>query len=718
MARLESAVVELALAMVLATLSRTSQQDSLSRTDAPVQLEDVEVVGRRGRALVDPVAEWDGPSIDALGAYDIGEVIQRLSEDQGLGSSPMIVVNGRRVADPGVFSGFPPDALVRVEVLPSQASGLYGATDPPQRVLNIVLQPRFDSRDGRVELRRPSAGGRSEIAGDLRQSSIRGANTHQVGLHADAATALRASERDLDQVLPWGGGVSLRPASRNLSANYAQTAALGPWSSSLRVNLRREESRSAVRRDREVLDARRRSDGVTFTGGLTGEAAGWLTSLTLIGAVAEGDQTGLLSMATRQASGTINLSLNRKLLDLPAGPVSGGLSGQASRTRSTTELPASRQVFSGYGAGVSGNLAVPLWRRAPGAAAWAGLGDVSMSLGASVNQSDAGRGEGVSAGLNWAPHQRVRIDATWSTALAAVPDEQRFGPRYYGDPVIVFDFRNGEAVEVLPLLGGNPELRSPRTSQFGFSLSVGPFTSWAVQGGVNLQRTVVADGNEIFPDPTPDLEAAFPDRFVRGDDGRLLGIDRRAFNIDSSENENLASHLSIGAPLPFGKRDGRRPHVLRLALNYNLPLRNMTLLDDRLPHLDRLAGDAGGQPRSTFGVSADLRVGGWGFNAASRWRGGYRVRRDIGEDSPDDLLVSRLEVADVRISYRLSRAFPGGAPTEGRRAIGMEIELEVANLFDARPSARLADGRPAMGYGPDDQDPVGRTIRLGVRRRF
>lgn len=710
-------MVEIALIMALATSAGSSQQ-APTRTDAPVQLEDVEVVGRRGRGLVDPVVERDGHFIDALGAYDIGEVIQRVKEDEGLGSSPMIVVNGRRIADPGVFSGFPPDALVRIEVLPPEAGALYGASDPSRRVLNIVLQPRFDSRDGRVELKRPSAGGRSETGGDLRQSSIQGANTRQMDLHADVATALRAGERDLDQVLPGGETVSLRPASYNLSANFAQTAAIGEWSSSLRANARREESRSTVRRAGEAVDGRRQSQGLTLTGGLTGEAAGWLTNLTLSGAVTRSDQGGLSPSSTRHASGTINLSLNRQLFDLPAGPVTGGVTGQATRTRSTTELPETRQMFSGYGMGVSANLAVPLWRRAAGEDAWEGPGDVSVSLGAGLNESDAGRGEGMSAGLNWAPSQRVRVDAAWSTSIDAVPDQQRFEPRYYGDPVVVFDFATGEAVEVLPLLGGNPDLRSPRSDQFGFSLSLGPFTSWGVQGGVNLQRTVVADGSGAFPDPTPDLEAAFPDRFVRGDDGRLLSIDRRAFNIDSSVTETLASHLSVGMPLPVGVRDGSRPPVLRIALNHSWSLRSLTTLDARLPRLDRLAGDAGGQPRSTFGLSADLRVGRWGFNAVSRWRGDYSVRRDIGENGPDDLLISRIGVTDLRIGYRLSRSFPGSGSGEGRRAVGLEVELELANLFDARPSARLRDGRPARGYGRDDQDPVGRTVRLSVRRRF
>jgi hypothetical protein len=46
------------------------------------------------------------------------------------------------------------------------------------------------------------------------------------------------------------------------------------------------------------------------------------------------------------------------------------------------------------------------------------------------------------------------------------------------------------------------------------------------------------------------------------------------------------------------------------------------------------------------------------------------------------------------------------------------MNLEIENLFDARPGARLGDNSPAPGYGRDIQDPVGRTVRLTLQRRF
>jgi len=79
--------------------------------------------------------------------------------------------------------------------------------------------------------------------------------------------------------------------------------------------------------------------------------------------------------------------------------------------------------------------------------------------------------------------------------------------------------------------------------------------------------------------------------------------------------------------------------------------------------------------------------------------------------------MSDLITAGLRISTMVDAP---GATEEGarRRHDGLRLELEVENLFDSRPEARLGDGRPALGYGRNAQDPLGRTLRLTVSRRF
>lgn len=61
---------------------------------------------------------------------------------------------------------------------------------------------------------------------------------------------------------------------------------------------------------------------------------------------------------------------------------------------------------------------------------------------------------------------------------------------------------------------------------------------------------------------------------------------------------------------------------------------------------------------------------------------------------------------------------PTAAPRSGCLSGGGQITVEVQNLFDARPDARLGDGRPAPGYGRDDHDPIGRQFRIQFAKRF
>lgn len=688
--------------------------------DAPVWLGELEVKGRRGAALVDAEIELDEAAIDALGAYDIGEAVQRLTEDYALGEAPMIIVNGRRMADPNVFSGFPPDALMRLEVLPPQAGALYGAIDPSRRVVNIVLQRRFHSRDGRASVKRPTAGGMTNTAANLRQSSILDARTRHLSLEVGADTALRAGERDQDRENgPDVDKITLRSPSESIAVNVTQTGVIGDWSASLNANARAQETRSISLRGGEAVESRRRSQAVAMTAGFGGDVAGWSSQLTLNGALSHGEQSGLSRADTRQQAISASLGLNRPLLDLPAGAMAASLSARLSGSRSISERPEGRQTFSGRARDLAGSLSIPLSRRgAGGDRAFGALGELSMTLGGNMSDADAGSGEGFNAGLAWSPLSKIRVNASWSTATQSVSDQQRFDPQHYGEPTVVFDFRRGEAVEVLPIFGGNPDLRQPRADLFSLSASGGPFTTWALQGSLNYHRGEIVDGIGALPDPTPEVEAAFPDRFHRDADGRLISVDRRAINFGSGLTETLTTNL--GATFPWSSsEDGAGRGVVRVSINHNWQLTNRTTFHAALPVMDRLSGDGGGVPRHQVGLSVDVRRGQWGLNSAARWRDGYRVRRDSGRDGTGDLRIKAFKAVDLKITYQFARNLPTQESAGGaRRGTGLQVELEVSNLFDARPDARLDDGRAAPGYGRDDQDPVGRTVSLTLRRRF
>lgn len=140
------------------TQTAPPEQTAVQNLDEPVQVDDVEVFGWRGAAITPPEIELDEADIDALRAWSIDEVLQRMEETLGLSEPPLVLVNGRPTPNFSAYSGFPPDALARAEVLPPEASGIYG-THAGQRVVNLVFQPQFSSYDGRVVGARRHKGG-------------------------------------------------------------------------------------------------------------------------------------------------------------------------------------------------------------------------------------------------------------------------------------------------------------------------------------------------------------------------------------------------------------------------------------------------------------------------------------------------------------------------------------------------------------------------------
>lgn len=679
----------------------------------PVELEGVEVVGRRGAAKIAPEQEWGPEEIDNLGAYDIGEVIARLGERLGLQQPPMVIVNGRQVVDARNFTSFPPDALVRVETLPPQAGALYGG-DPSRRVVNIVLQAAFKSRDAQAKIARPTAGGTSSVVGDARQSQVEGSTTFNLSAQASLTTSLRADERPADDRIPGAGQAgALRPETRIASATVSATGAVGDWATSFSGTARRQSDAFASTAAGQVRETRQIVDSLTAAGGVSGRLLGWSVRAGLDGLVAKSRQSGLATFASRTQLISATGSADRPVLDLPAGPVVLTADARLAASRSETLGAPATSTQTVQTLDLRSNVTLPVFSSASDPTArW---GDLAVTLGGRVlRQTDAGADGGLNAGVAWTPWGLLRLSAQWSQATEAPTCEQRFGPLQYGPPRPVYDFRSGQAVDITPLLGGNPDLAPQTTQTTSLSASAGPLGRWGLQGNLDLQAVRASNAIGALPTLTPAVEAAFPDRIVRDAQGRLIGIDQRPVNLARSRSETLSTGLS--ANIPIGG-DAMRRGSMQVGLSHIWRLGDSLVIRDSLPGLDLLAGDGGGLPRHQLTARLDGRYERWGVNAVVNWRGPARIRRDLGADGPEDIRLSSLLTANLRISTTFDAS---GAVQEGdrRRYDGFRLELEIENLFDARPRARLGDGRLAPGYDRNALDPLGRTLRVSVSRRF
>ncbi|MFK0298402.1 TonB-dependent receptor [Brevundimonas sp. NPDC090276] len=704
-------------------MTPSAQVVTLTNLDDPVRVDDVEVRGRRGAARLAPETELNGAEIDALGAYDIGEVLDRIGETLGVGDEPMVIINGKRVANSSVFSGFPPDALVRAEVLPPEAGGLYGGK-PGQRVVNLVLQRRFSSHDARMIGSRPTQGGTSSLSADLRRSAIAGDKTHQSGVRVSRDSPLRADERERghENEGPGAGAITLRPRSDAVSANVNLTHSLGQWAGVFSLSGQARESRPVSRLGANIVEGRRQYENLGVSAGLSGTALGWSVQGNMNGQASRSRDEGFADIRNENQSLGFNGTAGRTLMEWPSGAVVANLGGNFLGTRSVLDRNQARTTTTFHTGEVRGSLSVPLSKAGEEQGKWSGLGDVLATLGGSVRQSSAGGGDEVNAAFAWTPNKGVRLNGVWSASSDSVPDLQRFEPVYFDTPMVVFDFRTGEAVEIAPIRGGNPDLRPPHTESLSLTASIGPFSRWSLAGNLGYLRTESTDGIGALPDLTEDVEAAFPDRFQRDATGRLISIDFRPMNLGSTQTEGLTSSLNFNLPRPAGVA-ANEATVVRVALNYNLRLGSTLSLASGLPELDRLKGDGGGVSRQDARAMLDARRGRWGVNASARWEEGYRTRRFSGQDGSGDLITAPYTAVDLKLSFQMTSTSvrAANADEEGgarRRSAGLQLSLEVSNLFDARPEARLGDGAPAPGYGRDWQDPIGRSVRLSLQRRF
>lgn len=140
------------------------------------------------------------------------------------------------------------------------------------------------------------------------------------------------------------------------------------------------------------------------------------------------------------------------------------------------------------------------------------------------------------------------------------------------------------------------------------------------------------------------------------------------------------------------------------------------------------------KPKHIWAIRQQLKVGKRVrdlamFNCAldSKLRACDLVRLRVSDVAPGGVLRLRsivIQQKTGRPDFRLTfQVMPGGSRNESsdapqRRAGGLQVNFDIDNLFDARREARLGDGTPAPGYGRDVQDPLGRTVRLTLQRRF
>jgi len=526
--------------------------------------EEIVVVGARPRGSVIgdilPEDTLDARDVRATGASNINELLEAIAPQIGSaqgrgGERPVLLLNGQRISSFRELRDIPTEAIQRVEILPEEVALKYGYR-ADQKVVNIVLRQRFRSTAAQAGASVPTEGGNASGNADVTRLMIQRNGRTQINLHAEGNSMLTESERN---IVDGSSARSLVGQKGDVRGSVTfNRQILGDVSATLNTELEQVSGKSLIGLGDNTLDVlARKTDSDTAHAGLTfnWDKAQWRWNVTsnadLERDITRTDRDNFQFPLDRArqttTSGDIAATANGTLFKTPAGNASTTLRVGGSTVNLDTERGASGVTIANSLSRTAGNAAInldlPISRRGRDFSA---LGNFTLNANAEVNQlSDFGTLTKIGAGANWSPASRLSIVTSW------IREEGPPTIRQLGDPLLttpdvrIFDFTTGETVQVTTLTGGNRNLQADRRTVF----KLGGFWKPSEKTDFTLRADYV---HQKIDRPisgitvTPQIEAAFPDRFLRCPEGaadctpgQLLSVDLRPLNYDSSRRDTL-----------------------------------------------------------------------------------------------------------------------------------------------------------------------------------
>lgn len=308
------------------------------------------------------------------------------------------------------------------------------------------------------------------------------------------------------------------------------------------------------------------------------------------------------------------------LLKLPAGDARLTLNVRGRMQDRQSQSLVANVIRTGKSArdsgSVRGNISIPIASR--NRDVLGAIGDLSLNANMEVEQlSDFGRLVTTGYGLNWSPINAIRANISFNNDSAAPSAEDLANPLISTPNSRVYDFVRNETVDIIRIDGGNPLLRADSRKAFNIGARITPFpkANFTINTRyTNQTRRHYAGG---FGGVSAEIEAAFPDRFVRepsttpGVPGRLLSVDYRPINFERSERSTLHWDVvftkSIPSPQATRMRERRDAFLKARAESQRtgqpMPA-EMTAMFDQFRRL--------GQQSSLFGSPAPQRGPGQG----------------------------------------------------------------------------------------------------------
>lgn len=426
--------------------------------------------------------------------------------------------------------------------------------------------------------------------------------------------------------------------------------------------------------------------------------------------------------------GGVDLLVNGSPLRLPSGKILtslrmganwSALSAQSVRDSAAQEANVSRSDES-----AQLNIDVPVTSRRN--KVLPALGNLSLNGNLAVHHlSDFGWRKTVGYGLVWSPTPPLRLIVSMTRDEGAPTLSQMDAPLQATPNALLFDFARGETVEATRIKGGVAGLLGDVRHVLKIGGVWKPEWARGLTLTANYFRARTRDGIAQLA-VTPALEAAFPNRFVRDPSGALVRFDDRPVNVSRNDRDDL--RWGVNWSYAFGgegQRQGaapghaKSPNRVTLALYDTWRLKHEVQLRRGQPTLDLLNGDSmsmtGGDPRHEIEAQAGVARNGVGLRLSANWRAATTARGlpGVGRSS---LTFASLTTANLRLFANLGKAPALAQPYPSLD--GVRLTLAVDNLFDARPRVADALGATPYIFQPAFLDPLGREIRIDVRKSF
>lgn len=178
------------------------------------------------------------------------------------------------------------------------------------------------------------------------------------------------------------------------------------------------------------------------------------------------------------------------------------------------------------------------------------IGDLSLNANVEVEQlSDFGTLVTTGYGAVWSPIPQIRLIGSVTDEEGAPTAQQLGNPVLITPNVRIFDYVRGESVDINTITGGNPGLTADSRNVMKIGANVTPFSKLQFNLSADYIRSTTRNQITAFPAATAEIEAAFPDRFVRDGDGQLLSIDTRPVNFARAERSELRWGFNLSVPL-------------------------------------------------------------------------------------------------------------------------------------------------------------------------